>query len=183
MSFVRPALAARLRPLAEPAAWAALTLCGLWLIWQGYTLLAPLPFAAGLLMAGAGAALLHAALRRQRLQGDLPAEGIVTLDEARIGYLGPFGGGFIDLDTLVAAEIVTRAAHDRLGPPAAWVLAAEDGTVLHIPFGAEGSERIYDALSPLPGVDYDTALRALETRTAGRHPVWLRPRPDSVRLH
>jgi hypothetical protein len=59
---------------------------------------------------------------------------------------------------------------------------AADGIVLHIPFGNEGSERIYDALSPLPGVDYDTALRALETRTADRHRVWSRPRP-AARLH
>ena len=52
--------------------------------------------------------------------------------------------------------------------PHAWVITAEDGTRLTIPLGAEGADGLFDALSPLPGIDFDAGIAAVAAR---------RPRP------
>jgi hypothetical protein len=171
MSLLRPELAERLRPWREPAIWAALLALGVWLIWVGYSRLAPLPFVVGLIAAAAGAGLLRAAVRRVRLSGGVRSEGVVVIDEARIAYLGPRGGGFIDLPAIARVEIVTRP-YLPPGSAHAWVLTAEDGAKLMIPLGAEGAERLFDALSPLPGIDFDAGAAAVAARGPGRAVVW-----------
>jgi hypothetical protein len=171
VSLVRPGAAAALRRAREPAAWALLLVAGLWLTWQGYSRLAPLPFALGLICAVAGAGLLRTALRRLSLRAGERAEGVVVIDEARIAYLGPRGGGFVDLPAIVRVEIVSRPHV----PPAsghAWVLTTEDGQRLTIPLGAEGADRLFDALSPLPGIDFDAGAAAVAARGPGRAVVW-----------
>jgi hypothetical protein len=170
VSFLRPELAARLRLWREPLAWAALLAVGLWLVWQGYSRLAPLPFAAGLVFVAAGAALLRPALRRMRLHAEL-GQGVVVIDEARIAYFGPRGGGFVDLPSIVRVEIVTRP-HVPPDSAHAWVMTAEDGTRLIVPLGAEGADRLFDALSPLPGIDFDAGAAAVAARRPGRATVW-----------
>ena len=171
MSFVRPELAARLRPWREPAAWAALLAFGLYLTWQGYSGLAPLTFVAGLAAVATGLGLLRPALRRARLAGRPLDEGVVVIDEWRIAYLGPRDGGVIDLPAIVRVDIVTRPHL----PPAsghAWVLSAEDGTRLVVPLGAAGADRLFDALSPLPGIDFEAGAEAVAARRPGRATVW-----------
>jgi hypothetical protein len=171
MSFLRPELAERLRRWREPIAWAALLAAGLWLIWQGYSRLAPLPFGVGLIFAATGIGLLRPAMRRVRLHAAAPGEGVVVIDEWRIAYFGPRGGGFVDLPSIARVEIVTRpyvppdSAH-------AWVLTADDGTRLTVPLGAEGADRLLDALSPLPGIDFDAGAAAVATGQPGRATVW-----------
>jgi hypothetical protein len=172
MGFVRPEVAERLRLWREPATWAAVLCVGVWLIWQGYSRVAPLPFAAGVLLAIVGAGLLRPALGRLRLHGRL-GEGVVVVDEARIGYFGPRGGGFVDLPSIVRVEIVSRP-HLPSDSGHAWVLTAEDGTRLVVPLGAEGADRLLDALSPLPGIDFDAGAAAVAGRGAGRATVWRR---------
>jgi hypothetical protein len=169
--FIRPELARRLRVWAEPLVWALLLAGGLWLLWQGYARLAPLPFALGLVLAGVGAGLLRTALRRLRLRAGARAEGVVVIDEARIAYLGPRGGGFVDLPAVVRVEIVSRP-HVPPASQHAWVLTADDGTRLTIPLGAEGADRLFDALSPLPGIDFDAGAAAVAARGPGRAVVW-----------
>ena len=144
MSFVRPELAAGFRRWREPVVWGALLAVGLWMTWQGYSTLSPLSFVAGLVATATGASLLHGSLRRLRLIGEL-GEGVVVIDEARIAYFGPRGGGFVDVPSIVRVEIVTRP-HVPPDSPHAWVLSAEDGTRLVIPIGAEGADRLFDAL-------------------------------------
>ncbi len=171
MSFLRPELAERLHQWREPIAWAALLLAGAWLTWRGYARLDPLLFAGGLIIAGAALGLLRAALRRVRLHADTLGEGVVVIDEARIAYLGPRGGGIVDLPAITRVEIVTRPYL----PPASghvWVLTAEDGTRLTIPLGAEGADGLLDALSPLPGIDFDAGVAAVAARGPGRTVVW-----------
>jgi hypothetical protein len=56
----------------------------------------------------------------------------------------------------------------------AWILTAEDGTRLVIPLGAEGADRLFDALSPLPGIDFDAGAAAVAARRPGRATVWLK---------
>jgi hypothetical protein len=170
MSLVRPELAARLRLWREPIGWAALLGLGLWMVWHGYSRLAPLPFAFGLVFVATGLGLLPTAVRRLRLHAEL-GEGVVVIDEWRIAYLGPRGGGFVDLPSILRVEIVTRP-HVPPDSAHAWVLTADDGTHLTIPLGAEGADRLFDALSPLPGIDFDAGAAAVAAGRPGRAIVW-----------
>ena len=173
MSFIRPELAARLRRWREPIGWGALLAAGIWLAWRGYARLdarcsSPLGLARRRRRPRRCSA---AALRRLRLHADSSGEGVVVIDEARIAYFGPRGGGFVDLPAVVRVEIVTRPHL----PPAfghAWVITAEDGTRLTIPLGAEGADGLLDALSPLPGIDFDAGVAAVAARGPGRTLVW-----------
>jgi hypothetical protein len=179
MSVVRPEAVARLRMLREPILSAGVLTAGLWLIWRGYVEVGPLALAIGTLMALAGAGLLRASLRRLRLSAAEMGEGVVVIDEARIGYMGPHDGGFVDLPSLVSVEIVA----ERSGVHA-WILTSEDGTRLSIPLGAKGADGIFDALSPLPGIDFDAGAAALGPSGPRRIRVWGRSPPTDVRrLH
>ena len=171
MSFIRPELLARLHHWREPIGWAALLATGVFLVWRGYARLEPLLFVLGLLLAAAGAGLLRAALRRLRLSSDTLSEGVVVIEEARIAYLGPRDGGFVDLPAVTRVEIVSRP-HLPPSSPHAWVITAEDGTRLTIPLGAEGADALFDALSPLPGIDFDAGIAAVSARRPGRAIVW-----------
>lgn len=173
MSFIRPELAERWKIWRESALWGALLLIGLWLIWRGYAGLAPLVFGLGLICAAAGVGLLRDALSRARLSLAAPAEGVVVIDEARIGYLGPRDGGFVDLPAIVSVEIISRAPAPSASPHA-WVIGAEDGTRLVIPLGARGAEALAAALSPLPGIDFDAGLAAIGGKDARRAVIWQR---------
>jgi hypothetical protein len=173
MSFVRPELAARFRIWREPIAWGALVAVGGWLAWHGYRRIDLLIFVLGLGLAATGLGLLRGALRRLRLHAEQPGEGVVVIDEARIAYLGPRGGGFVDLPAIARVEIVTRP-HVPPDSAHAWVITADDGARLTIPLGAEGAERLLDALSPLPGIDFDAGAAAVAARRAGRAVVWRR---------
>ena len=171
MSFVRPELAARLRRWREPLVWGALLVFGAWLAWRGYAALAPLPFVAGLLAGAAGLGLLQAAVRRLRLSAETMDEGVVVIDEARIAYLGPRQGGVVDLPAVVRVEIVTRP-HMPTDSAHAWVITAEDETRLIIPLGARGAEALLDALTLLPGIDFDAGVAVVTGGGAGRTTVW-----------
>ena len=171
MSFIRPELMARLHHWREPIGWAALLAAGALLTWRGYARLEPLLFVLGLLLAAAGLGLLRGALRRLRLSSGTLSEGVVMIDEARIAYFGPRDGGFVDLPAVTRVEIVSRP-HLPPASPHAWVITAEDGTRLTIPLGAEGADRLIDALSPLPGIDFDAGIAAVQARRPGRATVW-----------
>jgi hypothetical protein len=97
----------------------------------------------------------------------------VEVDEGRISYFGPRGGGFVDIASVTRVELATRP-HLLPGTGHAWVLTADDGTQLTIPLGAQGAERLPDALSPLPGLDLGAGAAALGSRRAGRVLVWAR---------
>lgn len=171
MSFLRPELAARLARWREPIAWGALLAAGLLLVWRGYAGLDPLIFILGLIAAATGLGLLRDALRRASLASDTLSEGVVVIDEARIAYLGPRDGGFVDLPSVTRVEIVSRP-HLPPASPHAWVITAEDGTRLTIPLGATGADALFDALSPLPGIDFDAGIATITARRPGRTTVW-----------
>jgi hypothetical protein len=171
LSFIRPELAERLRHWREPIGWGLVFAAGLWMVWSGYARLEPAVFVLGLLAAAAGLGLMRSAVRRLRLSADVPAEGVVVIDEARIVYLGPRAGGVVDLPSVTRVEIVTRP-HVPPASPHAWVITAEDGTRLTIPLGAAGAEGLFDALSPLPGIDFDAGIAAVAARGPHRTVVW-----------
>ncbi|TPE50464.1 hypothetical protein [Amaricoccus solimangrovi] len=171
MSFLGAGIVARLRDWREPILWGALLALGLWLIFIGYMNLAPLSFVVGLVAAAAGFGLLRDALRRRRLRSDVPSEGMVVIDEARIGYLGPRGGGFVDLPAVVSVEIVTRP-HVPPDSSHAWLIRAEDGSELVIPLGAHGAEALVSTLSALPGIDFDLGAATITEPGARRATLW-----------
>jgi hypothetical protein len=173
MSPIGSESAARLRCFAETAVWACVLAGGAWLAWRGIRLHAPLPLIAGGAIALTGLGLLVAALRSLRLNAQSADAGMVIIDEARIGYFGPDGGGFADLDALVRVE-VTRHGPGGMRRPPAWVLLAADGSRLEIPVGARDAARLYDLLSTLPGMDARGALRSIEGRGSERVIVWSR---------
>ena len=171
MSSIRPELAARLRQWREPIGWGSLAVAGAWLAARGYARVEPTLFVFGLLLAGASLGLVRGAVRRVRLSADAPAEGVVVIDEARIAYLGPRTGGIVDLPSVVRVEIVSRP-HVPQASAHAWVITTEDGGKLVIPLGAEGADGLLDALSPLPGIDFDAGAAAIAARAPHRTLVW-----------
>lgn len=172
MSFIRPELAAGLHRWREAIIWGVATALGLWLALGGLAAGAPIRAGAGLVLVAAGGGLLLAAVRRTRFKATREAEGMVTLDEGRIGYFAPKGGGFVDLASLALVEIVTRPG--RGGPRAEWRLTPDAGPGLSIPLGARDAALVYDGLATLPGMDIPAALGALAGRRPGRVRVWSR---------
>jgi len=170
VSFLRPELAERLRPWREALVWGAVTAAGCWLVLRSLAPFAPLGALLGAAVALGGGALLRAAFRRVALGADKAAAGIVEVDEGRIAYFAPQGGGFADIPTLERVEIVAtgRSGH-------AWLLTSEDGSRLAIPLGAAGAERIPDALAALPGIDLGAGVAAVARSGRPPTPVWTRP--------
>ncbi|MEO6298513.1 MAG: hypothetical protein ABIV25_09555 [Paracoccaceae bacterium] len=151
MTFIRPELT-ELIWRAREVIWASLVVAlGLWLIVLGGYLLIPL----GLIVGGIGLVLALTAFRRMRFQQDVAAPGIVELDEAQVGYLGPEIGGFLSLQELVELRMLTLRGR-RL-----WRLKQADGQALLIPVDAKGADRLYDAFANLPGMDTAALLAAL----------------------
>ena len=171
MSFLRPDLAARLRQWREPIGWGSLAVAGAWLAARGYARVEPTLFVVGLLLAGASLGLVRGAVRRVRLSADAPAE----VGDARLvdhhHPLGPRTGGIVDLPSVVRVEIVSRP-HVPQASAHAWVITTEDGGKLVIPLGAEGADGLLDALSPLPGIDFDAGAAAIAARGPHRTLVW-----------
>lgn len=171
MSFVRPELAHRFKTWREAIVWAVVLIVGLWLVWQGYRWLAPLYLLLGLILAVFGFGLLRAAVRRQRLaRGVGPGE--VLIDEGRIGFFGPGGGGFLDRDALARVDLVIDP--DATWGDASWRFTAEDGQRLTVPLGAHGAPAIYDMLASLPGLTDGAAMASLAQGRAGTFLVWRR---------
>lgn len=170
MSFLRPEATAGLRRWAETGAAAAVTGLALWLglRWTGEG--APVGW-----LALGGAALaafwLRAALLGALARRGADGPGVVVLREGEVGYLGPWRGGFLELDRLNRVEICRPApGHDPV-----WRLIGEDGSTLAIPADAEGAGHLPEALAALPGFSDLAAIGVLRRAEAGHHLVWQRP--------
>lgn len=173
MSFIRPEITRWVARRGEAIAWAALLALGVWSVALGLRPFAPVLLIAGGIAALAGAALLTSAVRRMAFGADGPEEGLVEIDEGRITYFGPRGGGVVDINSVIRVELATRP-HLLSGTGHAWMLTADDGTRLTIPLGAQGADRLPDALSPLPGLDLGAGAAALASSRPGRVLVWAR---------
>ena len=52
------------------------------------------------------------------------------------------------------------------------MITTDDGTRLTIPLGARGADGLLDALTLLPGIDFDAGVAAVAGGGAGRTTVW-----------
>ncbi len=147
---------------------------GLSLLWTGLAEARPLlgGIGAGLIIL---AAIFAVAFRRRaQFESDGSGAGVVEVDERRIAYLAPEGGGVVALDALVRVEIMTT---DQ-GPFVSdvfWVLSAGDGTRLMIPSEARDAVSIFDAISALPGVRMDVAVTAMTSTENAIFLIWEAP--------
>ena len=164
MLGLRPEAQALLRRWAEPAFWA---IAALWLGWRaasaatsGSWVIAGIFFALTLVTA---AGLRNAILRRRAIH-ERRGPGIVVVDEGRIAYLGPLGGGTLALEEIARIEVYDET----------WLFTGRDGTVLPISSGSEGVAPLADALAALPS--FDVAL--LRPKSVDRQEIWTRPGED-----
>lgn len=152
MAWLRPEVTETIWRARE-VIWAGLVVAaGGWLIGLGGLVLVPV----GLVVGGIGAVLAVTAFRRMRFEQSVEAPGIVELDEAQVGYLGPELGGFLSLQELVELRLLSLRGR-RL-----WRLKQADGQALLIPVDAKGAERLFDAFANLPGMDTAGLVAALE---------------------
>ncbi len=152
MAWIRPEVSEMIWRARE-VIWAGLVVvAGAWLISLGGYVLIPV----GLAVGGVGSVLALTAWRRVRFQQTTAAPGIVELDEAQVGYLGPDVGGFLSLQDMVELRLLSLRGR-RL-----WRLKQSDGQALLIPVDAKGAERLFDAFANLPGMDSAALVAALE---------------------
>ncbi len=169
MSFIRPEAAGAIRRWVEPAVAGGLVLLAGWFgirwVGQGGALGWITLAAAALALFWLRAAVLGALAARP-----VTGAGLVVLREGEIGYMGPYDGGFLELDGMVRVEIYLIAS----GQDPVWRLVGFEGTALAIPSTAEGADHLPEALTALPGFSDLAAVSALQRDRPGRHVVWER---------
>lgn len=163
--MIRPEVSALLTRWREAAAGGGVVAAGLLLALGSRGFVALL----GALVALLGVMLALSGIRRARFRSAVSSPGVLEVDEGRLTYLGPVLGGSADLDDLT--EVVFRRTATG---EAFWRLSHTGGPPLIVPEGAAGSERLLDALTPLPGFETGALVRAVQGREAGTTPVWRR---------
>jgi hypothetical protein len=150
--MIRPEVIERLKRSSE-LFWAISILgLGLDLIMSGGYLLTPV----GTAVAALGLAWAILALRRLRFAQPVDSPGIVEVDEAQIGYLGPISGGYVAIPDLTEIRLLSLRGRR------VWRLKQSDGQALLIPVDAKGAENLFDAFASLPGMNTNTLVTALE---------------------
>lgn len=171
MSLIRPELAARLHRAREAIGAGLTAALGLWIATRGGWLLAAI--GGGVMVVAAG--LFIMAVQRLRFARPAQGPGMVEVDEGQIGWFGPGIGGFVSLAELSELGLVTVQGLR------VWRFRQTDGQLLLIPVDAQGAERIYDALTALPGIDGARLLAALDS--PGDTPIiWRRTPAQIIRL-
>lgn len=172
MSFVRPEIAriyAKWREVILLAGGALVALLVVARSWQFSPVVAGVAICVGLPLA----IFALEAARRIRFAKALADPGVVTIDERRIGYFGPDGGGFVEMDALMRLDfqVFEVPASEALG---LWHLSHADGAPVMIPMAAKGAEQLLDLFTSLPKARLGDAFAA---REAGRNvtvTVWMR---------
>jgi hypothetical protein len=170
MSFIRPEIREGLIRWRGVIAAGAVLALGLWWALTAFGLIRWIGWA---LVIG-GAALLWTGFQRARFHGGHGGLGVVEVDERQIAYFAPVGGGIASLDLLTEVSL----GPDRAGLPV-WRFRSGSET-LTIPASAEGTSLLFDALTALPGVDIEAAIRASRSRPEHSVVIWRKP---SARLH
>ena len=167
MTLIRPELRKAFARWRAAVLGAGIGLFGLfWVVTSGGVL-----WAIGVLLLLLGIALLWDGIRRARFPASGGGLGVVEIDERRISYLGPLGGGAISLDEMMRIQILTTDngpfASDLL-----WQFTDRSGQRLTIPGNAEGTDGIFDALAAYKGVNYDAIVQANGSTTNQSFTIW-----------
>ncbi|MEM8592648.1 MAG: hypothetical protein AAGF13_08990, partial [Pseudomonadota bacterium] len=163
LAMIRPEARKVLMEWREVILGAAFVIIGGNWILSGHTLQ---PILGALFVAG-GLAFIWLGYRRVRFPVGESGIGLVEVTERRIAYMTAAGGGAVAIDGLARVEVTSGKAG------ISWVLTAESGEALVIPGNARGAEALFDALVPLPGINYDQAVQA------ARAPSSLAQSPDT----
>jgi hypothetical protein len=153
MAFLRPEAALLLRRWRETAIYTLATVGLLIWLWDWPLTLTWAAFLG--VIALLGLALTRAALLTALSAQDKDGPGVVMIDERRIVFLGPEGGGFASINEISAISVGAAP-----GLPPTWTLWAGHEPLI-IPAAAKGAEGIVDALSALPGFQAAKAVSAL----------------------
>ncbi len=152
MKFLRPEATALL------SRWSEAIIFGLGLLLCLYILLRNIGSPFWMIIAGLAAFFcavnLYHGVVRARLGSDGSAQGVVLIDEHRIGYFGPDTGGFVDLGNLTRLDVYNGK----------WILHGQDGARLDIPFDAPKADGLLDLFAQLQGVTLARLHSALATR-------------------
>lgn len=174
--MIRPEVIALFWRYSEVLAALALAVLGLWatnglgLFWN----------VIGAIMIGAGLGLAWTAWRKLRLTSkDTNGPGVVEVDERQVTYFAPYEGGAVSINDLARVTIVTSDKGPKAGD-IHWLLEENGGTRLLIPNSAEGAAQLFDALSPLKGINFEAAIRAMGSTANASFVIWAK---DRARLH
>lgn len=167
MSFIRPEVRASLARWREVIAGGVTLALGLQLALTSYGAL----FLIGTALALAGAALVVAGVQRARFRSGGGGAGVVDLDERRITYFGPFGGGAVSVDDLIEIGV---------DPSRSWLIRDANGTHLMIPMNAEGADALFDAFAAVPGLTPARLVEAVRSTPRQYTTIWAKPQG---RLH
>jgi hypothetical protein len=167
VSFLRPEAVTALRRWGE-----ALAAGGIALVtgWWGVAGTAGGSAFGWLFLAAAAVALfwLRAAVLGALARRPITGAGAAIFREREIGYMGPYQGGFLEIDDISRVEIY----HVQGGSDPVWRLVGAYGEALSIPANAEGAAHLPEALSALPGFSDLAAVGVLNRPRPGRHVVW-----------
>lgn len=140
------------------------------LLWQGI----------GVVFVVAGLGISWTAWRRTQLASKThDGPGVVEVDERQITYFAPLGGGAVSINDLARVTILTND-QGPMREDVHWLLEENGGSKLLIPNSAEGAVQLFDALSPLKGVDFEAAIRAMGSTVNDSFVIWAK---EPARLH
>lgn len=167
MSFIRPEAAAFLKRWREALIAGVILLGSLQAASATTGLINGLSWVTALV----GAALFIEGVRRARLPQNSGGVGVVEVDERQITYFGPLGGGALSIDELARVKVRTT----NQGPMVSdffWEFTDRGGQRLTIPGDAENAGALFDALTALPGADYEAVIRASGMTEESEFLVW-----------
>jgi len=166
MSFIRPEAISSLRKYRGFILAGLIVMAGLFIVFTSYGTTR----IAGCIFLVVGGLVGHDAYRRFKFPAGEGGAGVVDVDERRVSYLSAEGGMSISMDTLERIEL-HRNAKGRI----TWVFYGPEG-LLYVPGDAEGTDKLFDALVALPGVNYTQAQAATEGKGPDLFLIWQRNR-------
>ncbi|HSF91109.1 MAG TPA: hypothetical protein VLA51_02775 [Paracoccaceae bacterium] len=165
MSFLRPEATKSLRRWSEPIAMIVVVAFALRWLWIGiHRDSIVLIFIGGFATVVSGA-MLYVSVLRVRLHMPSGGLGLVDVREREITYYAPEGGGSIELDAMRRLELSNTTGHKN------WILWGPDGALV-IPVAAEGADDLIETFGALPGLGYDTLVRAMENSDKVISRIW-----------
>ena len=165
--FIRPEMRRRLARWAEPVFGLAAALFAARLLWRGYVLQDWMLEIHGILLLPVGLGVFWAGFRRAQFKGVSTGPGVVEVDERQITYLSANGGGSVEMAEMTRLEI-----RRTIEWGAVWVLKQRGAPTLFIPIDAAGGEKLFDALTALPGMDTAALIAARRSPPETRNVIW-----------